>query len=251
MPAPSSKDLILQSAPPRRAGWIERCLQSVAHWAERSGLERRLIGDELFDPVPASWRAAAGPEKLPLTDYARLLWIERLLGEGYERVIWLDADVLMLDMNFVPPPGDFFCREMWVYRRPDGRDGALDSINNCAMGFVSGSALLDWYRTACAEAPSEKPLSRLALGPDMLKRRHRASPLPWTEAIPTLSPLMIRGILRGDKELLETFLWEWKAPMAAAHLCSSLREPPDGAEPAQRSVMDAAIDRLQAGILSS
>lgn len=247
----AKKLFVLQSAPPERPLWIERCLASVEAWAEQCGIERRLIGDELFEPVPQEWRTAAGPEKLPVTDYARLLWIRRLLEEGYGQVIWLDADILMLDMDFVPPPGDFFCRELWVYRRKDGRDGAIDAVNNCAMGFTAGSPLLSWYLSVCADAVKDGPVTRLALGPDVLKRRHRSEPLPLTEAIPTLSPRLVYGILRNDEELLDTFRWEWPAPIAAAHLCSSLGDKGSpGGGLLQAGAMERLIDKLLAGKLT-
>ena len=244
------KLLVLQSAPLVRPAWIDRCLASVEAWAGQRGIERRFIGDELFDPVPPEWRAAAGPEKLPVTDYARLLWIRRLLDEGHDQIVWLDADILMLDPAFVPPPGDFFSRELWVYRLKDGRDAALDAVNNCAMGFTAQSPLLSWYLSACADAPEAGPVKRLALGPDMLKRRHRLEPLPLTEAIPTLSPRLVYGILRGDEALLDTFRWEWPAPIAAAHLCSSLgdKDSPGGGV-LQGDAMDELIEKLQTGLL--
>ncbi len=250
MPAAPPTELVLQSAPPSRAGWVDRCLTSVAAWARSRGMEYRLIGDELFDRVPSDWRAAIGPEKLPVTDYARLLWIEHLLGQGYERVIWMDADILFLDMDFVPPPGDFFCREMWVFRRPDHHIGRLDALNNCAMGFAAGSGLLAWYLDACAKAPGPKPLHKLGLGPNLLKVRHRSSPMPCTDAIPTFSPLMIRAVMRGDLDLLKTYQREWAAPIAAVHLCSSLSNGQEGTDAAAKQILDATLDKLQAGIMN-
>ena len=239
--------VILQSAPPGWPDWTRRCLASVATWAERAGVDYRLIGDELFDPVPAAWAAAAGPERLPLTDYARLLWIERLLAEGAGQVIWLDADILVVDPALAFPGGDFFCRELWLYRSSDdGLPHVRPSVNNCAMGFLKGSPLLDWYLTACRAAPDMAPLHRLALGPALLGARHAVAPLPLADSVLTLSPALMGALLGDNRGLLDGFRRLWDAPVGALHLCRSLGDTGDGPALVLPDVYDHLLDRLEA-----
>jgi hypothetical protein len=76
--------------------WIDRCLASVREWAEARAYHYVFVGDELFDLV----RLGTGKESgqiLPITDLARLELAARFLAEGYERAVWIDADVLVFN----------------------------------------------------------------------------------------------------------------------------------------------------------
>ena len=240
-----SPPLVIQSAAPHCPHWVKRCLYSVEQWADRQGFDRIFLGDEFFDIVPPVWRAEAGPEKLPATDYARLLWIRRHHQEGHDHVVWLDADILILNQQFRLPQDDFLCRELWIYEQAEGGYGGIPAVNNCAMGFRAGSPLLTWYIDACADAPRDGFLSKLALGPDLLKVRHRASPLPTISSIPTLSPLLIQALLRDDEELLRAFSKLWGAPIAGVHLCSSVGDWSLGPGTIAPDLVNAVITKLQ------
>ncbi len=232
---------MLQSAPAIRPNWLSRCLQSVDEWTRHQGITRRLIGDELFDLVSPDWRRMAGPEKLPLTDYARLLWMRHLHQEGHERVIWLDADILMLNMMIELPAVDFVCREFWFAPTEEGEPAHLAAINNCAMSFQQGSSLLSWYLEQCEEAPKGGPLKKLELGPYLLSGAHDASSMPCLLSIPTLSPYLIEAVLQENFEVLGYFRRTVPWPIDGVHLCSSVSDT---------THMDAAVDKLQGGLLA-
>jgi hypothetical protein len=208
------------------------------------GVERRLIGDELFEPVSAAWRTAAGPEKLPLTDYARLLWIRRLHDEGHRRVLWLDADILILEKNFALPVGDFVCRELWAFQTGEQLH-ARSAVNNCAMAFTASSPLLNWHLDVCATAPSRGPLHRLALGPRLLTERRAITPLPLITTVPTLSPLLINAILHQNSALIAAFRSLWEAQIGAVHLYRSLGHTADGPALVDPRSYDQLIDKLR------
>lgn len=238
--------MIIQSFPEDRPAWIDRCTASVARWAAARGFGYRAIGDALFDHLPNDWLDRAGPEKLPRTDYARLLWIRALHAVGVCRPIWVDADILVLDADMEVPGQDFLCREQWFYRRP-GMIGALvrHAVNNCMMGFGTGSALLDWYVDACTRAPDAGPLDRLALGPMMLTARHANDPLPMIDRVATLSPLWINALLGGNRTLTDAFRASWRTPIQAVHLCRSLGHTADGPALVRPHLYAALIDRLE------
>lgn len=198
----------------------------------------RFMGDELFEIVPRPWRQLAGPEKLPITDYARLLWMRQLHEQGHQRVVWLDADILMLDASFMPPHGDFMCRELWFFIDSKGQIRHFDAVNNCAMSFEAESPLLAWYLEACRVAPEAAPLPKLALGPDILRQRDLTHRLPRIDSIPTLSPFLIEAVQRDDERVLRGVRSLWRGAPAALHLAGSV---------ADNEAMEILIDRLAAG----
>src|SRR5688500_106983 len=94
----SMRTLVLQSCSnSQRDTWIQDCLRSVSAWAQAKGYTYRHIGDELFTVVP-DWYLRKVGARLPIAaDYARLVFLQKALEEGFEQVIWLDADVLVFD----------------------------------------------------------------------------------------------------------------------------------------------------------
>lgn len=208
--------------------WIATCMESVRCWAEANGFGYRRIGDALFDPLPADLPALGAPPALPATDLARLLWIRKLFGEGWGRILWLDADILVLAPKAFAidsAPDHIFCRELWTWHDEDRLKGRW-SINNCAMAFAAGSDFLERYIGTCIDLArtSSGRLSRLALGPDLLTRWDKSEPLPQIVTVPTLSPLLIGAALHGDRKPIDAFLDVWNAPIHAVHLCRSLGE---------------------------
>ena len=113
---------VIQSAASRHIDWQNRCMQSVAEWAQNSGFAYQFMGDELFEMVPNAYRQkalAVSPERTPVVaDLARLLWIKRLLDESSaERVLWLDADTLIFAPSalvFAPQSSCIFGEERWL-----------------------------------------------------------------------------------------------------------------------------------------
>ena len=85
-----TKTLVLQSAQPQRAQWLDTCLASVESWAAQANYSYRFIGDELFDQVP-DWYMRKVAGRMPIaSDLGRLLWIKNLLDQGEaDTVVWL------------------------------------------------------------------------------------------------------------------------------------------------------------------
>lgn len=223
--------LVLQSdKPPPQAAWRRACLASVRSWAAAQGYDYRFIGDELFDPVPDNLRQACRGVVLPLTDIGRLLWLQKLLDEGWDRVIWLDADILIFDPD-LRIEAEAVGREIWISKGL--RDGfrAAESVNNCVLSMSARSPLLARLLEATlAEAAtfSAAPHPR-TLGPDLFRRLHAAQPLPVAPDIAMASPPMIAGLAGGDTSALAAHHAVWKGPVRAANLCGSLIEDDDRA----------------------
>src|SRR3712207_5158733 len=111
--------------------WLERCLASVRHWSELQGFGYRLLGDELFDILPAGVDLRSAPQGLAATDLARLLWCRRFLDEGFARVVWADADILVLSAGaFTLPDAPYLlCRELWTGLE-EGKVAYVWAVNN-------------------------------------------------------------------------------------------------------------------------
>src|SRR5690606_10192062 len=110
--------LVIQSCGARgRTGWLAACMDSVRHWAAARGYGYEFVGDEIFGKVPPWYLEKVADRRPVATDYARLALLHEALHEGRaDRVIWLDADVLVFD-----PTLELDCRatcafgqELWV-----------------------------------------------------------------------------------------------------------------------------------------
>ncbi|RZL52160.1 MAG: hypothetical protein EOP70_17305 [Variovorax sp.] len=241
--------LVVQSWFGAKLSWIECCLASVEGWAGAAGACYLRLDDALFDPLPGWAHDAARGARLALTDYARLLWLRRLLGAA-ERVIWLDADVLVFDpAGLVFPDAPFaLARERWIWREA-GTVRAEERVSNAAMLFSRAGGLLDWYVAACEtilrDAP--RPLNRTALGPQLLTALQAQRPVPLIDSIATLSPAVMADLLAGGGEALADHQAHWPARVAAAHLCRSLGGTTDAPHLVDESVQRAVVERLLTG----
>lgn len=242
--------LIFQSRDPAKMpDWLSSCLDSVRLWADLHGHGYRLLGNELFDPLPPGFAEACGGQRLPMSDLARLLWCQRFLDEGWDQIVWVDSDVLVLDpaaFSVEASGNELLCRELWLWRGEGGDVRARWVVNNCVMAWRADSAVLPYYIHACTVlAAAHDGPGTLGLGPAFLTRLDAAAPLPQLKSVMTLSPLLMQAVLDGDRTLLANARTLWNAPIHAVHLCGSLSgEGGPALNPLQR--YDDVIAALQA-----
>ncbi len=200
--------------------WLTRCLASVRGWAEGCGFSYRFIGDELFDPLPPRLRLRAGHLPQMLADLGRLHAISGALAEGVDRVVWVDADVLVFGLLELPDDREhYLCREVWI------EPGiAADRVNNCVCSFTAASPLLAFYRDSCMQIidATSGALDALALGTRFLTGLDRLVPLPKYEAIGLTSPFVLRELAETGR-LPEVLRARHREPIAALNLCASFR----------------------------
>ena len=72
-------------------------MDGVRHWSAAKSFDYRFIDDQFFDLLPADYRKKAEGRLPVLSDLARLIMARNLILEGYEKTIWIDADVLIFD----------------------------------------------------------------------------------------------------------------------------------------------------------
>jgi len=236
--------LVLQShRRPLPFAWLERCLDSVATWARAQGLERRFVDDELFDLVPADLMAKCAERRVVATDLARLAWLDRALEQGYEPVVWIEADVLVFDPDGLQV-GDTSCavgRETWVEgtaRAPRVRR----HVQNAWLMFRRSNPLLAFYRYTAERMVRvhEGPMVPQLIGPKLLTALHNLAGFPVREAVDMLSPAVLGDVARGGGPFRDALVSHREVRLAAVNL--------GGSGAASREVtneqVERAIDRL-------
>ncbi|MFC4996076.1 hypothetical protein [Rubritalea tangerina] len=107
---------------------------SVRRWAEECGALYRSYGDaELLAGISDSFKGKLSGRWPMLADLGRLKLAQSLLADGHERVVWLDADVLVVEPSRMSLPakldgGFAFGREVWVEEGGRFTGGAQRSL---------------------------------------------------------------------------------------------------------------------------
>ncbi len=240
------RTVVLQShRNPLPAPWLARCLASVEAWASTSGFDYRLLGDELFDPIPAHLHDRLSAQPVVASDLARLLALRRGLEEGYAAVVWCDADFLVFAPERLTLPAEPYAvgREVWIEDRGAGRTPrARVKVHNAFLLFRRGNAFLDFCIHAVQRllAAHPGPFPPQFAGPKLLTALHNIVGFPVAERAAMFSPPVIRDLASGGGPCLELFRARSPELPAGANLCASLaggREMADGE-------VDEAIARL-------
>ncbi len=212
------------------AAWIARCMESVRAWAAANDFEYRFIDDRLFDYAPPWYRQKAEHNKLLVTDLARLLAARELLAAGYERTVWMDADLLIFDprpASFELADGYAFCREVWAWRNADGTPLLLpDRANNSVSIFDRGNVVLDFLIYAAQALMRNSPGQPhpTAVSTQLLSALNERMGLPLLRHFGMLSPFVMRALVEGDEGYLRTYMARVGEPLVAANLCGSFAD---------------------------
>jgi hypothetical protein len=206
--------------------WITRCLASVRGWAEQSGHEYTFLDDRLFDALPHWYSAAVGHRLLPRTNLARLLAARTFLAQGYERVVWVDADVLAFDPGrWTLEPGDegfAFTREVWFETRW-GAPVARSGINNSVFIVAAGNPFLEfciWAHERIARTNTE--IHDYATTTRLLTDLDRGAPLPIITSVGLASAVLHRAIRENRESELRAYMQAHGYPVYAANLSGSI-----------------------------
>ena len=204
--------LLFQSfhAGPRPA-WLKLCLESAEQLAAQRGWAYEFVGDELFDLLPP-WFANKVRGRGPiLSDLARLLASRDRLRE-YDRVIWLDADVLIFaPQHFTLPQGSFgFGRERWVQPKDKGSRWRVHrNVCNALCYFERDNPFLEFYIYTCQSTIRRADSDYIApqmIGPKLLTALHNLSNFPLTECVGSASPDLLIDIMMNGGSALDRYL---------------------------------------------
>lgn len=230
--------------------WIARCMESVRAWAAANGFEYRFYDDGFLARAPSWYREKARNNVLLVSDLARLLVARELLGEGCERTIWMDADLLFFDprpARFDVADGYAFCREIWSWRKDDGSAWLLpERANNAVSVFDGGNPVLDFLAYAAQamvrNTPGEVPPT--AVSTTLLTGLKESIGLPLLRNIGTLSPYAMVALLKGEAAYLQPFMAAVGEPLLAANLCGSFRDAANHGITLDEPVYEAAVRLL-------
>jgi hypothetical protein len=204
--------------------WIERCMTSVRNWAHGADFEYRFIDDRIFDCLPAWYRRAA-PNVLVLTNLARLLVARDLLAAGYERTIWVDADILVFDPEGfrIDVTHEFaFVRETWVTLQW-GTVIKQHNVNNSVSVFTRDNSFLEFGIWAHEQLVRDgTQVRQFGTTTRLLTALHQGAPLPLLRDVGILSPPLMRGLLTGNATLLDDYAIAHGEPIHATNLTASL-----------------------------
>ena len=246
------KSLVYQSFRSEKVPeWIARCLESARAWANTHGCDYRFIDDEILSLVP-DWYRAKAKDCLPIiTDLGRLILAKRFLAEGYERVIWLDADVLVFDpQGLIPSWSDSYAfgREIWVQKGRQGELRAYRNVHNAFCMFRRDNPFLDFYihgATRIIEC-HEGGLVPQIVGPKFLSAQYNMIKFPLVDQVGMISPLVLIDLINGEGAALELFRKSSPTPLGAVNLSSSMdQRESDGIRLSEPMFM-TACDKLLA-----
>ncbi|MEQ9568468.1 MAG: hypothetical protein RLN85_22090, partial [Pseudomonadales bacterium] len=172
--------------------------------------------------------------KVILSDLARLKAIRALMSEGYERVVWLDADMLVFrpEQFKLPaigqlPEGYMLGREVWVQSRADNPQKlqAYKKVHNAFLLFDHQNSFLDFYIDQAERMLLNAGLSvpDQFVGPKLLTALHNVIQCPLMETVGMLSPAVILNLLTEGHNTcaLNLLIKRSPAPLVAANLCGS------------------------------
>ena len=219
--------LVIQShREPLPCPWLRRCLDSVADWARLNRYEYRYLGDELFAPLDRELLEKTRTQRVIASDLARLISLQRGLAEGFDRVVWCDADFLIFDpTRFVLPDSEFALgREVWVQHDKRQRLRAYVKVHNALLMFRRDNHFLDFYQASAERLLrlNQGTMPPQFIGPKLLTALHNIVQCPVMQSAAMLSPLVMRDRIAGEGEALRLFLQESAVVPAGANLSSSL-----------------------------
>ena len=237
--------LVLQShREPLPFAWLQRCLDSVRAWSVDNGFEYRFMGDELFQQLPSDLWSKLRHRPVIASDLARLISLQQALQEGYDCVLWLDADMLVFRPDEFRLCPDSYCmgREVWIQADPRGAVRAFVKVHNAVLMFRRGNPFLDFYRDTAERLLrlNDGGMPAQFVGPKLLTAIHNIAQCPVMETAGMLSPMVMRDLLDGGGDALELFRHKSPVLPTAANLSSSLSETAGLDEAA----MNQLIDRL-------
>lgn len=225
-------------------------MQTVKAWAHANNFEYRFFDDSFFNYAPEWYRQKVNHQICPVTDLARLIVAKNFLSEGYERTIWIDADVLIFAPSklIIDVKTDFaMCYEIWIYKETNGRWASFNRINNSIAVFTRNSIHLDFFIDACLRIAHQKSsVGKLDVGTAFFSHLGSVLPFPLLMNNGIFSPTIITEIAAGGGPYLSEYARNLKVPVACANFCASLAGTGDP-DPAQHErIYEAAIANCMA-----
>jgi hypothetical protein len=226
-------------------------MESVRRWAEGQQASYQFVGDELLGLAPEWFRQKAGRYTTIITDLARLLCIRQFLSAGADRVLWIDADVIIFrpdSLRIDPDLSYAYSKEVWCLKDEKHEIKTLLKINNAACLFRNTTASLTHLNQYIDHCLSTVEQTEKIADHTLIGTRHLTAQgftrLPVLPGFGLLSPTVMNAILTGDNEVLARFTQQHDGPICAANLCNFFRSKNAFADRIEDKVYSAVMDKL-------
>ena len=225
---------------PMPADWYQPCVDSVRDWSQRCGYDYLWLDDAMLRLLPEELQRKTAQQPVVAADLGRLRALQLGLEQGFDRVVWIDADTLIIapERLQLPDVDHAFGREIWIQHATRGNEkiapGALspdrlrvyDKIHNAFMCFSRGNPFLDFYCYAAERLVSshQGPMVSQFVGPKFLATLNNLLKLPVVEEAAVLCPLVARDLLGEEvnRAALRLFRRHSTRAPAALNLCGSM-----------------------------
>lgn len=232
--------------------WIQVCMQSVRSWAEQSQFGYKFLGDDLLRLVPNWFSNRAASHITVVTDLARLLWAKACLDQETERVIWIDADVLLFDPSQLTIDANLsfaYADEIWCSEDSQHKIRMSRKVNNSVCLFRNNSAglrHLNRYIDDCLTIVRSQVSihDHTLIGTRYLTEKDSQKRLPTLQGFGLLSPLILHAVISRDRDVLAAFAKEHEAPLRAANLCNWFRAGSNNQEALSDTVYAECVNSL-------
>ncbi len=207
--------------------WLHPCIDSVKRWAAARSYDYVWWGDNLFDELTKTQLKHTERQRVVASDLARLQKARRELERGADRVVWCDADTLVISPETLelPMTGCAVGREIWIQPSglTDGTPKVYAKVHNAFMVFCRGDSFLPFYLDTASRLLErhEGPYVDQFIGPKLLTALHNLVQLPVIENAGVLSPSVISNINQGGGEYLDAFCRRLQRLPASINLCAS------------------------------
>jgi hypothetical protein len=203
--------------------WIDRCLQSVQAWSAAQGFDYQLVGDEGFRLCGEGYLASVGDNVRSITNLMRLILVRQAHDAGWDRAIWIDADVLV----FAPEPFRIdldsryaFARETWLARIGGQRWRAFTGVNNCVFACMAGEPDLDFLIAATRHIAAHRQIhSNYQVGGDIIQGLRRCLDFQVLDNVGMFSDDIVAALARNQGDILHAQARFHATPVYAANLC--------------------------------
>ena len=231
--------------------WIQRCLDSVKQWARSKGHDYSLAGDEFYELCGPEYLKRGSKNPQAITNLARLVATRQRLDAGYQRVIWMDADVFVFDpanlvLDFSAESlttGYAFGREVWLFRDASGVIRVTPPMaHNAATFFTRGALDLDVLIALIRHIDAKRQLvSNYQVGVNLLRGLQYSLMFPTFSHVAVFSPILLRAFAEHDEKVLQLYGRAYRYQSCAGNLGLSQQHE------VTEDVLWRAMDYLEAG----
>lgn len=232
--------------------WIARCLASVKAWAHASGHDHWMTDDSCFRLCGADYLSKVGDNKRSITNLARLELIKLAHAQGYERAIWMDADIFVFDpesLRFDLTEGCAFVGETWVWHNPP-RLWTIDaSVNNSVVLAMDREPDIDFIIQTTRYVARHKPItSNYQVGGDIVKGLRRILRYRTLDNVGMFSQFVVHALATGREDILDMQARHGTS-VHAANLCASEHHAPQVPEATVMRAMDL-LETTRGGVIN-